>query len=100
MKPYSQSLIDRLNAPKHKGIEISPCAKSEVLHKMKPKIPKSGKSIYKGFYIRPLEKTELIYHIESGLFVAAMNGTDARVWIIRNQEEIDRRIKEVLDVEV
>lgn len=66
---------------------------------MKPKIPKSGKSLYKEFYIRSLDNTELIYHIPSGLFVARMNGTDGRLWIIKNRDEIDKRIQQVLSIE-
>lgn len=96
---YTEELIARTNQPKAKGLKITPSAKNEILFKMKPKIPKSGKSLYKEFYIRSLDNTELIYHIPSGLFVARMNGTDGRLWIIKNRDEIDKRIQQVLSIE-
>lgn len=84
--------------------EIKPLAKNDFLFNTKPKIPKSGTSLYDGFYIRQYSGTEFIYHIESGLYVARMNKSlktpmEARVWIDENYDEIMRRINLVLDVE-
>jgi len=105
MKSYSEELNRRLESPKAKGLKFKPSARNELLFKTKPKIPKSGTTIYDGFYIRKLDGTELVYHIESGLFVARMNKQlrepmEARVWIDENFSEILKRVKEVTDVEI
>lgn len=100
-KPYTDELIRRSYEVKLDKVEVKPSAKSEILFKMKPKIPKSGITLYEGFYIRKLDNTELIYHVESGLFVARMNNNmNARFWIDENEDEILKRVKEVTDVDI
>lgn len=99
-KPYTQELISRVNSRKTKVVEVKPSTKSELVFKVfRPKVPKSGKSIYDGFYIRKLDGTEFVYHIESELFIARMNGKDGRVWVDENYDEIHKRIQKVLDNE-
>ena len=96
-KPYTEELLLRIHK-KRMGITVKPSAKSETLFNMKPKIPKSGNSRYRGFYIRPLENTEFIYHIDSELFVARMNKSinppmEARKFIDERYDDIMERIQ-------
>lgn len=100
-KPYSLELIQRSNKSKIQSVKIKPLAKTDFLFRTKPKFPKAkaSKSFYKGFWIREVEKTEFIYHVESELFVARMNKflkqpMEAKSWIDNNMQEIHKRIKD------
>jgi hypothetical protein len=99
-KPYSKYLAEKVNEVKVEStIKIKPTPQNEVLFKMKPSIPKTkaAKSMYKEFYIRPLDSKEFVYHVASGLFVAPVK--DGRDFVDRRYDEIIRRVNEVLDVE-
>ncbi len=104
-KPYTEELIRKSYELKPKDkVVVKATAKSDSLFKMNPKIPKSGTSLYDGFYIRKMDKTEYIYHVESRLFVAIMNKhckkpMEARIFIDERYDEIMEKIKEVTDVE-
>ena len=98
-KPYSEELIRRTETKKSKSEvnNITPLAQNYWLLKHKPKIPKSGKSLYKGFYIRTKDKFEHIHHIESGLYVVSVEA-NARQWIDERYNEIMERINEVMEI--
>ena len=60
----------------------------------KPKIPKSGKNLYEGFYIRTMMGFDYIYDIESTIFVASIQHMDSREWIDQNQKTIKRKLND------
>lgn len=90
---YLKEYYDR----KHSiAIEVRKTPKSDSLFKIQPKIPKSGKSLYRGLYLRKLGGLNYIYDIENVLFVAVIDGECCpKEWIDKKYSEIRRRIDNV-----
>lgn len=60
--------------------------------KLKPKVPKSGKSLYGDFYLRSLKDFTHIYWKHDGLYIASLpTPKDGRQWIDKNIDKINTR---------
>ena len=60
----------------------------------KPKIPKSGKSLYRNIYMRSNKGFTYLYDIESTIYIIALHDQiDVKKWIDNNYEQIIRRVK-------
>ena len=59
----------------------------------KPKIPKSGKSFYRGIYMRPNKGFAYLYDKETTVFIASLHSQiNPKEWIDKNYDEIIRRV--------
>ena len=60
-----------------------------------PKISKNSKKIYCGLFLREKQRFTYIYNLD-GLYICSIHQSkDAKEWIDKNQQEIQKRIDEL-----
>jgi len=82
------------------GLTLPICISGKLENKtrtlFKPKIPKSGKTIYKQVYIRSVKSFNYLYDIDTSIFLCSLlKDKEPKVWIDKNESEIKRKLNEL-----
>ena len=97
--PFLRKAYPQLFEEKTTSVKDGWCTKMFIKGKtsMRPKIPKGGKSHYKGIYKRSSKPFTFLYHIETTIYIAALHDQiDVDDWIDRNLGSIQNKINKLM----